>query len=60
MTSTLEHDDGAAIYLDGAGNGAQLCGLPGEASDNTQTCDSRRPPQPHTVTEDNGSPAILG
>ena len=58
---TLDHDDGAAIYLDGAGNGAQLCGQPGQASENTQTC--AFPLGIHTLTllytEDNGSPAIL-
>jgi PEP-CTERM motif-containing protein len=61
MTSTLDHDDGAAIYLDGAGNGAQLCGNPLEATENTQTCIF--PAGTHTLqllyTEDNGSPAIL-
>lgn len=61
MTSTLDHDDGAAIYLDGAGNGGQLCGNPAEASENTQTCIF--PAGTHTFqllyTEDNGSPAIL-
>jgi PEP-CTERM motif len=61
LVSTLDHDDGAAIYLDGAGNGAQLCGVPGEATENTQTCTF--PAGTHTLTllytEDNGSPAIL-
>jgi opacity protein-like surface antigen len=61
MTSTLEHDDGAAIYINGAGNGAQLCGLPGEASDNTQTCTfpAGDPSLTLLYTEDNGAPAIL-
>ena len=61
MTSLLDHDDGAAIYLDGAGNGAQLCGLPAESSENSQTCVF--PAGTHTFellyTEDNDAPAIL-
>ena len=61
MTSLLDHDDGAAIYLDGAGNGAQLCGLPAESSESSQTCVF--PAGTHTFqllyTEDNDAPAIL-
>ena len=61
MTSTLDHDDGAAIYLDGAGNGGQLCGNPAEANENAQTCIF--PAGTHSLTllytEDNGAPAIL-
>ena len=61
MTSLLDHDDGAAIYLDGAGNGGQLCGVPAEASDTTQTCVF--PAGTHDFTllyvEANASPAIL-
>jgi len=61
LTSTIDHDDGAAIYLDGAGNGAQLCGSPSEATENTQTCTF--PAGPHNLTllytEDNGAPSIL-
>ena len=61
LSSPISHDDGAAIYLDGAGNGAQLCGNPLEAADNVQTCDF--PTGKHTLellyTEDNGAPAIL-
>jgi hypothetical protein len=58
---TLDHDDGAAIYLDGAGNGAQICGNPFESSENAQTC--ALPVGTHSLTllytEDNGAPAIL-
>ena len=61
LTSSLDHDDGAAIYLDGAGNGGQLCGNPAEASESVQSCTF--PAGLHTLTllytEDNGSPAIL-
>ena len=61
LSSPISHDDGAAIYLDGAGNGAQLCGNPAESADNVQTCDF--PTGPHSLTllytEDNGAPAIL-
>jgi hypothetical protein len=61
FTSTITHDDGAAIYLDGAGNGAQLCGNPLENSVNAQTCIF--PAGLHSLTllytEDNGAPAIL-
>jgi hypothetical protein len=61
LTSTLAHDDGGTIYLDGAGNGAQLCGSPAEDTETTQTCIF--PAGLHTLTllytEDNGSPSIL-
>ena len=61
FSGTIDHDDGAAIYLDGAGNGAQLCGNPAEATENTEPC--LFPAGNHTVTllytEDNGAPAIL-
>lgn len=61
LTSPMDHDDGAAVYLDGAGNGAQLCGNPAEATANTETCVF--PAGHHSLTllytEDNGAPAIL-
>jgi hypothetical protein len=61
LDTTIDHDDGAAIYIDGAGNGAQICGNPAEASENSQPC--AIPAGTHTLTllytEDNGSPAIL-
>jgi PEP-CTERM motif len=61
FTFSLNHDDGAAVYLDGAGNGGQVCGNPLEASENTQSC--LLPTGTHNLTllytEDNGSPAIL-
>jgi hypothetical protein len=61
LTSSLDHDDGAAIYIDGAGNGGQICGNPAESSENTQSCTF--PAGSHSLTllytEDNGSPAIL-
>jgi hypothetical protein len=61
MTSSFSRDDGAAIYLDGGGNGAQLCGNSAEASESTQTCVF--PAGTHTLTllytEDNGSSADL-
>jgi PEP-CTERM motif-containing protein len=61
LVTTLDHDDGAAIYIDGAGNGAQLCGNPAEASENMQGCAYAL--GTHSLqllyTEDNGAPAIL-
>jgi hypothetical protein len=61
FTSTLSHDDGAAIYIDGAGNGGQLCGNPLQSSLNTQTCVFAAGTHQLTLlyTEDNGSPAVL-
>lgn len=63
---SIDHDDGAQIVIDGnssTGAGSTfICGLPGEASENTQACAFSQLGV-HTLTllytEDNGSPAIL-
>jgi hypothetical protein len=61
FTFSLDHDDGAAVYIDAAGNGAQVCGNPLESNETIQSC--TLPVGTHNVTllytEDNGSPAIL-
>ena len=65
LTTTIDHDDGGTIWLDGnfsTGAGATfLCGQAAEASENAETCTF--PAGTHTFallyTEDNTSPAIL-
>ena len=61
FSGAIDHDDGAAVYIDAAGNGAQICGNPAESAENIQSCVF--PAGSHTVTvlytEDNGAPAIL-
>ena len=34
FTGSIEHDDGAQVFVDGAA----ICGNPAEASETTQTC----------------------